>query len=65
MIEYTVKVYDDRTEWYLNGQRHRTDGPAIEWPDGHKYWYLNGEQLTEKELMHAEIDAIIKEFSSK
>jgi len=27
--------------WYLNGKRHRTDGPAIEWANGSKYWYLN------------------------
>jgi hypothetical protein len=30
-------------EWYLNGKRHREDGPAIEWSDGSKWWYLNGE----------------------
>jgi hypothetical protein len=28
--------------WYLNGQYHRTDGPAIEFADGAKWWYLNG-----------------------
>ena len=28
--------------WYLNGLRHREDGPAIEYTDGSKYWYLNG-----------------------
>ncbi len=28
-------------EWYLNGKRHRTDGPAIERANGGKYWYLN------------------------
>jgi hypothetical protein len=27
--------------WYLNGQRHRTDGPACEWSDGSKSWYLH------------------------
>jgi hypothetical protein len=26
----------------LNGQRHREDGPAIEWSNGTKEWYLNG-----------------------
>jgi len=41
MKEYTVKVYKDRTEWYLNGKRHREDGPAIEWVNGTKAWYLN------------------------
>ena len=28
--------------WYLNGKRHREDGPAIEYPNGEKHWYLNG-----------------------
>ena len=27
--------------WYLNGKRHREDGPAIEYSDGTKRWYLN------------------------
>jgi hypothetical protein len=31
----------------LNGVRHRTDGPAIEYANGSKYWYLNGTQLSE------------------
>ena len=44
MIEYTVKVEADGSKsWYLNGQLHREDGPAIERFDGSKYWYLNGE----------------------
>ena len=30
-------------EWYLNGQRHREDGPAVEYANGDKYWYLNGQ----------------------
>jgi hypothetical protein len=29
--------------WYLNGQFHRTDGPAVEYADGTKVWYLNGQ----------------------
>ena len=42
MIEYTVKVYDSgHKHWYLNGKRHREDGPAIEWADGDKSWWLN------------------------
>ena len=43
MIEYTVKVYDGGDKyWYLNGKRHREDGPAVEWDNGNKYWWLNG-----------------------
>ena len=29
--------------WYLNGKRHREDGPAVEWANGDKVWYLNDE----------------------
>jgi hypothetical protein len=31
--------------WYLNGERHREDGPAVEDADGYKEWWLNGEFL--------------------
>jgi len=30
---------------------HRTDGPAIEYADGGKYWYLNDVELTEIEFL--------------
>ena len=30
--------------WYLNGQCHREDGPAVEWADGTKEWWLNGQR---------------------
>jgi len=43
MIEYIVKVEDGDRFWYLNGQLHREDGPAIEWTNGDRWWYLNGE----------------------
>jgi len=29
----------------------REDGPAVEWWDGRKSWYLNGEKLTEQEFL--------------
>ena len=28
--------------WFLNGQFHREDGPAVELTDGTKKWYING-----------------------
>ena len=28
--------------WSLNGEFHRANGPAIEYADGDKYWYLGG-----------------------
>ena len=33
---------DDTKRWYLNGQLHREDGPAIERANGTRIWYLNG-----------------------
>jgi len=38
-----IVTKDGTKMWYLNGQRHREDGPAVEYPNGTKWWYLNGE----------------------
>ena len=27
--------------WYINGLRHREDGPAVEYSDGYKEWWIN------------------------
>ena len=35
----------------MNGKYHRTDGPAIEWADGTKDWFLNDVELTEAEFV--------------
>ena len=48
MKTYKVDVYDNGgEEWYLNGQRHREGGPAIERASGTKAWYLNGQRHRE------------------
>ena len=48
-IEYTVKVYTNGSKkWYKNGQRHREDGPAVEYANGYKFWYLNGKYIKEQ-----------------
>ena len=70
MITYTVKVDSYGTKfWYLNGQYHREDGPAIEYANGDKSWWLNGKYITEaefnarmnpaKELTLAEIEKLL------
>jgi len=42
-ITYEVVTYYSGTKWwYLNGKRHRVDGPAYEGANGDKSWYLNG-----------------------
>ena len=41
-IKYEVEVYANGSKyWYLNGKRHREDGPALERAGGYKAWYLN------------------------
>ena len=42
-ITYEVTVDHHGTEWKLNGEYHREDGPAIEHPNGDKVWIINGE----------------------
>ena len=35
--------------WYLNGQLHRENGPAIECANGINLWFLNGKYYTKSE----------------
>jgi hypothetical protein len=35
---------DGCKEWWVDGKRHRTDGPAIEWANGNKAWWVNGKR---------------------
>ena len=58
--EYIVRKYMDRTEWMdKEGRVHREDGPAIEWANGNKEWYMNGKQLSEKEFNARNQDIIL------
>ena len=36
-----VKDEDNHVIYYLNGEYHREDGPAVEWADDDKSWWLN------------------------
>ena len=42
MTEYQVDKYGTQ-RWYQNGQLHRTDGPAVIYPDGTQEWWINGQ----------------------
>jgi hypothetical protein len=54
MIIYTVKVYDNGDKfWCLNDKLHRVDGPACEYADGSKLWYVDGNKLTESQWKQA------------
>lgn len=35
---------DGNVCWRLNGQLHRTDGPAVEYYNGTRCWYVNGQR---------------------
>jgi hypothetical protein len=39
------RIIDDNgtKHWYLNGIKHRIDGPAMEDPAGNKWWYQDGD----------------------
>ena len=37
--------------WYLNGNLHRTDGPALELINGDKHWYLNGKYVSMEDVL--------------
>lgn len=43
--------------WYLDGQYHREDGPAIEYPNGCKSWYIKGQ-------LHREDGPAVEKLSS-
>ena len=46
--KYYVTVDDEgKTHWHKDAKcivLHRTDGPAVEWADGSKLWYQNGQR---------------------
>ena len=41
MIQLVIDE-EETQRWYLNGKRHRTDGPAVIYENGYQEWYLNG-----------------------
>ena len=46
----TMERSDSTKYCTLNGQIHKEDGPAIEYVDGSKKWFLFGKELTEEEF---------------
>ena len=40
-----VEYPNGDSEWWLNGKRHREDGPAVVWKTLHQY-YIHGKHLT-------------------
>ena len=44
---FEIRRYNNYTSYRLNNKRHREDGPAIIWDDGHISYYLNGKHHRE------------------
>ena len=46
-----LKIEDGNRYWYNEyHQLHRIDGPAIEWNNGHKEWWINGRLHRDNDL---------------
>ena len=41
---------DGDKAWLQNGQFHRIDGPAVEWLDGEKHYYVLNQRLTKNQF---------------
>jgi hypothetical protein len=48
----TIDQYGTKYWRLPNGNLHREDGPAIEFPSGIKIWYINGIIYTEQEYKY-------------
>lgn len=46
--EYKDGVGRSRGVWYIHGKMHRTDGPALERPDGVFVWSINNIEFTKE-----------------
>jgi hypothetical protein len=46
--EQYIKIDEEGNKFYYRDKamtmRHRIDGPAIEWPNGYKAWYVDGKR---------------------
>jgi hypothetical protein len=45
---------------FKNGNRHREDGPAVEWESGGKWWYLDGIRYSTEEDWKTEVERLQK-----
>ena len=60
----TPRKYRDRTVWHnAAGQRHRLDGPALEWASGDKVWWVDGHYVPVNNQQ--EFEQWLKEYENK
>lgn len=46
-----VEDEDGTIWWYLDGENHREDGPAREYEDGYKEWWLHDEEVEPEDVV--------------
>jgi len=44
-----IEFADGDKAWFINGKRHREDGPAIEEANGGKAWFINGKRYSQRD----------------
>lgn len=65
MNDIVRKEFDDRVEYRLDGKLHRLDGPAVEFADGDKYWYIDGQSYDQDEFLKMKEDQELEEALEK
>lgn len=55
----------NETTWYENNRLHREDGPAVEWSDGYKEWWIHGVEYTEEKFNLWRQNKLLNEFLLK
>jgi hypothetical protein len=51
-----VVGYNGKKEWWVNGKRHRLDGPAVIKDFGtYKEWWVDGEQVEEVDVVQRQV----------
>lgn len=49
--KFYPRVGKNHMEFWVHGKLHNTDGPAIYYSNGHKQWFVNGEEMTKEEFI--------------
>lgn len=44
---YEILMFPDRIEYHYYGELHRENGPAVEYANGSKQWWINGKRHRE------------------
>lgn len=45
LINGIIETVEKTKMWIKDGLLHRENGPAVEYPNGSKIWYLNGKVI--------------------